>query len=173
MNGWAIQAVGAAALVAGIASVQFKSRKGILLAQLLANALWFIHFGLLGALTGALLNAIGALRAYLFFRWRSSKWSRAVFWVVLGTVFIAGIMTWGTPVSLLAVIGIVLSTIALWQDNEQHIRWLLLIGSPIWFIYDFLVGSYVGSINELIFSASIIVALIRYQRVNRRVDGTV
>ena len=63
----------------------------------------------------------------------------------------------------MAIAGMVLSTIGLWQRNEQHIRWFLLLGSPVWLAYDLLVGSYAGMVNEVIFASSIIIALLRYR----------
>ena len=163
-----IQAIGLIALAAGISSVQFKTRRGILMAQLFASGLWFAHFGFLGAFTGAFLNAIGVLRTASFHRFKQSRYAGAVFWSVMVIVLLVGILTWNTAVSLLAISGMLLSTIALWQRDEQRIRWLLLANAPLWFGYDLLIGSYAGMVNEIFFASSIVIALMRYRRVRHR-----
>lgn len=167
MNGLdvAIQLIGFIALALGAASFQPKLRRNILRFQLLSNIFWVTHFLLLGATTGAALNAAGAVRAYLFNKYGRLK-TRSCWLLVfiISLVLVLGVLTWQGWLSLLPMAAMTIATIGFWQRDEQRIRLITLFGAPLWLIYNLLSGSYAGVTNELLVITSILVALWRYRR---------
>lgn len=161
MNEVLIQLVGLLAMLLGVTSVQWKHRSYILLTQVSASIMWVVHFLLLGALSGAAMNAVGGVRSVVFLRKKRPRW---LLWCLLAVVVAVGGLTWQGPLSILPTCGMLAGTLALWQQDEQRIRRLLLLASPLWFSYNLLVGSYAGIANELILITSILVALWRYRR---------
>ena len=60
---WFIQLIGLVGSVISFTSLQSGSRKKILSLQILCCLLWVVHYGLLGAYTGVLINLLGLGRA--------------------------------------------------------------------------------------------------------------
>lgn len=160
-----VQLLGFIGLAFGALSFQPKHRKNILRFQLVSNTFWVMHFSLLGAPTGAALNAAGGLRAYLFNRYGSRK--RRPLWLavgIIGLMIVLAALTWQGWLSLLPMAGMIIATIGFWQREEQRIRLILLFASPLWLSYNILSGSYAGITAELLAMTSILVALWRYRR---------
>lgn len=167
MSNWPliVQIIGFAAIAFEVGSYQPKHRKRILGFQLIGNLLWVVHFLLLSAPTGAVLNAVGAVRAYTFNRFGShegrSQWLLAI---IVATIFAVSLLTWQGPISLLPMTGMSLATIGMWQRDEQRIRKIIFFSWPLWLIYNILVGSYAGVVNELLIAVSILIGLWRHRR---------
>lgn len=160
-----IQAIGFVGVLFFILSYQIKSNKMLFLMQLLGTAMFCCQFILLGAYSGAA-NLIGIIvrNALLMkcreWKWVKSKWVVAVFLAFFTAAFI---LTWQGPVSLLPYAAMVVTTIAYWTDNAQKIRLgNLVCGSPCWLVYDALIGSWAGVLNETITLVSIFVSIWRY-----------
>ena len=60
------QIIGIIAMGFNILSYQGKSKRTVILMQLVGTLLFTINFGLLGATIGALMNGIGFIRAIIF-----------------------------------------------------------------------------------------------------------
>lgn len=157
------QIVGAIAFVLEIATVQWR-REQILFTQLIANGFWVVHFLLLGALSGAAMNVVGAIRSYVFYKTNHDRRSVLVLWAVLGLVLVAGMLTWQGWVSLLPIGGMITAVIAFWQLKEQRLRLLIFTSAPLWLAYNIIVGSYGGVANEIMLMVSSGIALWRYQQ---------
>lgn len=154
------QIVGFIALLSAIAVFQSNDRKKMLYIQLLTALLFAVHYGLLGAWTGVAMNLIGGARNYIFIRTRRQIW----LYVVIITFIAASIVTWQSAYSVLPLVGMVSGTIAFWMSSSSKIRYLALLSPPVWFIYNFLVGSYAGLLAEMFIFASIIVGIQRFDR---------
>ena len=165
MNPILIQAIGFVGVLFFIISYQIKSNRMLFLLQLLGTAMFCCQFLLLGATSGAA-NLIGImvrnalLIKYRDWAWVRSKWTEIIFLIFFTAAFIA---TWQGLISLLPYAAVVSTTIAYWIDNAQKIRLgNLACGSPCWLIYDVLIGSWAGVLNESITLGSIIVSIWRY-----------
>jgi hypothetical protein len=171
-----IQLVGFAAMIVGLLSYHPKHKKTILKSQLIANALWVIHFAGVGAFTGSALNLGSAVRAFVFNTKQAQKKKRSlgIFWAVIVLISVLSFISWQGPLSLLPFAGMLISTTAFWQRNPQYIRLLLLATGPFWFTYNCLSGSYAGAINEVFAFASISLAFVRHlPAVKQRVRAVV
>ena len=164
-----IQAIGIVAMGLAIFSFQSKESKGVLYLQVGSSTAWAIHFLLLGAYTGAILNAIAIVRNLLFsfkrYRFFASKWWIAVFSVIFTVV---AVLTWEGWLSILPLVGMVTSSFAFFMKDANKLRYLYFLSSPPWLIYDAISKSIGGTITEAFCMISIIIALIRYSDKRKR-----
>ena len=52
-------------------------------------------------------------------------------------------------------------------SNEKIIRRISLMGSPFWFIYNFLSRAYGSAVGDILTMMSIIVAMVKYRNLNK------
>jgi hypothetical protein len=164
MNFIFIQIIGLLGLLFVIISFQ-KDKKSFTLGVLLLAALFFTtHFLLLGAWTGAAMNGISAVRAYVFNLRDRKTWlnNRITMYLFILFFWIAGLLTWQGYVSLLPVIGMTLECLSLWSKKTRHMRWLFLACTPFWLVYNYMVDSYAGIATEIFIISSLLVAIIRF-----------
>ncbi len=158
------QAIGLAAFCAAVASFQKNSQKGILTFQLVSSTLFCLHFALLGASVGAMLNAIAAVRAFVFSN-KEKAWARSRFWLVFFTLLCAaaGIFTWENGFSILPILGMAFTTAAFWIEDPAMVRRVSFPSSPCWLIYNAVHHSWAGVMTEVFVMCSILVAMWRYE----------
>lgn len=159
---WVVQLIGFVAVCFSFAIFQFNNRKKMLHVSMFGQILYAIHFALLGAFTGSLMNIIGAVRSYLFARIDTKKKPMILFYVFVSMYLIALFFTWKGPISVLPVIGMISGTIAFWQTNPRHIRMIGLISPPLWFTYNFISGSYPGMLAEVVLLSSNLIGIYRF-----------
>lgn len=166
----AAQVVGFAAMLSAIICFQQKSRKNILLWQLIVCSLWTLHFIILGVATGTAINALQVVRAIIFNFKEKKKWAQWSGWlyVFIALTIASGVVTWEGPLSILPVIGTSFSTISLWMKKPLTIRLLTFPVSITWGIYDFASNSLAGGFNEIFCIISLITAIIRIDIPARR-----
>jgi hypothetical protein len=142
----------------------FQQNKRLVMLQLATTAafLYTIHFFMLGALTGAMMNLIGAGRCYVFYKVTPNKHNEWILWAFLGLSAAATIATWQGPISLLALAGSVCSGIASWKKEPRTIRRFALSAPPLWFTYNAISGSYPGMFIEIAILASNLVGQRRF-----------
>ena len=158
------QVIGFLALLFVLLSFQKNNRYFILLFLIIAQILFTIHFGLLGAWTGAAMNGVAALRTYIFNQRESKHWSNNHVWLYLFILlfWISGIISWKGYFSLLPILAMTVDSFAVWNKKTSNIRLFMLIPRPLWFVYNFTVGSYAGMITEVFVLFSIVVGVIRF-----------
>ena len=174
---WIGQALGVVGMGFNILSYQCKRQRGIVTMQLIASGIFMMHFFLLGALIGAILNGISLFRAGVFVN-RGKKWADNILWV---PVFITlsclayvvnftllkdmsfpnGTVLTDYIVEVLPVIGLVVSTFSMRTRYASVARKLFLINSPMWLVYNIINSSIAGIITEIFALISIITAIIR------------
>ena len=67
------------------------------------------------------------------------------------------------PLDLLPIAGVLLHTGAFWLTNEKIIRRVSLIGSPFWFVYNFVSRAYGSALGDLLTMCSIVIAMIKFR----------
>ena len=142
-----------------VAAFQVNDRRTLLRLQILSCIVWALYYSSMGAYTGAGLILLGALRSFVFDRYRDHEW---VYGAFIMTFTVVALVTWENWTSIMALIGMILATTALWQENPRNIRSILLTVVPFWLVYNLLSGSYLGAVADLITFASITVAIIRF-----------
>ena len=156
------QIIGFVALVFAMLSYQMKTQKGIVLIQIVSCTFFAVHFLMLKAYTGALLNLIAAVRSVVFAN-KDKKWGKSNWWIVLFSVIsvVAIAFTWEGYLSLLPMAGMVLTSIAWGIEKASLVRLISFPSSPLWIIYNLKSRSTAGVLTEVFVMISIITAMIR------------
>ena len=165
MQEFIIQAIGFAGMAAFILSYQLKTNKALYSCQLIGSALFCLQFFLMHALTGCLSLLINILRSMLLLRYKEWRWVRSPLVPLALVLGFAAVLrfTWAGPVSLLAFTASAFSTICYWSNNARTLRLAnLLVASPCWLVYDFIVQSWGGMASEAITIISILISIRRF-----------
>lgn len=169
------QLIGIAAMGFNILSYQQKTRSRAIAFQLVGSLMFSVNFFLLGAIVGAILNVVSAIRAVVFLNRdklhaNHSAWL-AGFILVYLISFILTFTAFGkdpTPMNLLVeflpVIGMTATTVSFRMSDAKAIRRFGLISSPSWLIYN-IANFSIGAIAcEVLSLCSIVIGIFRYDR---------
>ena len=160
-----IQGIGFLGLLAFISSYQIKSNRKLFLIQMVGVLLFALQFLLMGAYSGCLSLFLTAKRNIFMSKYKEWQWvKQKVFPVLICALFTAILFfTWDGPISLLAYVASVVSTIFYWTNDARKLRLAnLFVCSPCWIIYDVIVGSIGGIASESLTMISIIVSICRF-----------
>ena len=107
---------------------------------------------------------INIIRNLLLVKRKECKWveRKSTMLVILALLTAMTIYTWSGIISLLPFIMVAVTTIGYWTNNAQKIRLSQFIGSPCVLLYDVLIQSWGGVLNETITLVSIIISVIRF-----------
>ncbi len=159
-----VQAIGIVGAVCSFASYQFKDKKRIFIALILANVLMAVNYALLGGISGAVLNAVCAVRCVVFCNRDKKIFSHKaippLFTVVIAA---AGAMSWQNAFSLLVIAALAINNLVLAYCSAQTLRKSLLITCPMMLAYAIVFFSIGGIITELLAIGSAVVGIIRYR----------
>ena len=164
MNQILIQGIGFFALFFVILSFQKKKRVSLLLIMLAGLLLFVVHFSLLKAWTGALMNLVEAGVVFVSYKREVSGWAKKSFWpyVFILLYILFGLLTVKNRIDILPIIAQIFGAIAVWQKNPRIIRYIMLAPRPLWFIYNATVGSYAGMMTEILIFISVIIGIVRF-----------
>ena len=165
-----VQGVGYLALLFVLLSFQGRKRVQILLAMLTGVLLFVLHYSLLHAWTGALMNAIEASVVFVSFKKEKSTWANNKLWlyVFISLYVLAAALTVKNPVDVLPIIAQISGAIAVWQTNPRSIRFIMLIPRPLWFVYNLAVGSQAGAVAEVFMLSSVLAGIVRYDILKKK-----
>lgn len=158
-----IQIIGLIGTALFFLSYQCKSNRNLFRVQLLSYVCYTTHLLLLGAVTGGISYVLNTLRSFcLGSKWRFGR-SWAMCWVICTLQMVTLLVTWSGWISILPVAANIAATIGGYTHNPRKIRVAgMFINSPLWIIYDILVGSWAGILDEVVTEASMIISIIRY-----------
>lgn len=147
-----------------IISYQIRSNRALFLCQLMGCIVFCIQFFLMGAYTGAISLIINIARNLLLLKSNDWKWakSQVTLAVIIVLLLVMTIYTWAGWISVLPFASVAVTSIGYWTQNAQKIRLSQLFGSPCTLLYDILVHSWGGAVNEAIAILSIIISIIRF-----------
>ena len=168
------QIIGYIAMAIVLITFQFKTQKTIIILQFFSTLLFSIHFFMLGAYSGALLNALCMVRAFVYANLSGWGGHKAWMYFFIFMTFVCYALTVSlfipdpTPaqfaLEILPVIGNVITCIGMRKEKAADVRRYTLCSSPLWFSYNVISGSIGGALTEAIASLSIITAMIRLDR---------
>lgn len=156
------QLIGFVALLFALSVFQANKRGNMIKLHIVAATLYAIHFFMLGAFTGSIMNLLGGTRNFLFYKIKQRTWLLPG--VFMLAYVIACMLTWEGLVSLLPMFGMIAGTLAFWQQEAKMVRYFALISFPLWFAYSYIVGSYPGMITEVILFTSNLIGMYRFDR---------
>lgn len=164
------QIIGLLAVTTFLFSYQQKKRKYIIAFNTVSRCLYILQYVLLGAFSGAVLDVLGALSSVIAgqkHRRTIEKHAKAL--LILIDIIIVGVggsiaITERNWLDVFPIIGVLLHTSAFWMTDEKKIRWVSLLGSPFWLVYNYLSQAYGSALGDGLTICSIIIAMIRYNK---------
>jgi hypothetical protein len=164
MSNTLVQGIGYIALLFVILSFQRNTRKMILGIMLTGLLLFVVHYLLLGATTGAVMNLIEAAVVFLAYKKESAKWAQSRYWlyIFIAAFILAGLLTGTTFIDGLPIIAQIAGTLAVYQTRPRAIRFIMLIPRPLWFVYNLTIGSSAGMVAEILILTSVLIGIVRF-----------
>lgn len=163
------QIIGLSAVATFLLSYQQKKRNNIIILNTISRCLYILQYLLLGAFSGAVLDILGAISSVIAGQKHTSfirKHTKAVFITINICILIAGgiiALINKSLLDLLPIAGVLLHTSAFWISSEKTIRRVSLLGSPFWFVYNFLSRAYGSAIGDILTICSILIAMLRHK----------
>lgn len=158
-----VQAIGLAGTVLFFASFQCKSNKNLFRVQFLSYLCYTVHLLFLGAITGGISYMINTFRSFCLGSKIEFAHSKQMCITICILQITALIVTWSGWISLLPVAANIASTVAGYTHNARKIRIAgMFVNSPLWIIYDIIVGSWAGILDEMFSEGSMILSIVRY-----------
>jgi hypothetical protein len=163
---WFVQGIGAVGLAFIVYSYASKTRNDILRHQIAGSGIYILHFALLSAWTGALMNVIVIFRNWVFIKKDTRSWAGHPGWILFFILLSIGSLyfSWEGWISLLPVIAVILGIIGRWHDSPAVLRIYGLIGAFLWVPYTIVVHSYSGIVTQIFIIIAIIIGMIRHDR---------
>jgi hypothetical protein len=159
-----------AATVSGVLAVvlfllcfQLKTRKSIIICNMLSRAMYILQYILLFAFVGAAMDGSALLSSFIASKKDSGiirRFKIPVFILVNAIILTVGILLYESVFSIAAILGVLFETIALWMSREQVIRILSLIAAPLWLVYNISCGAWGSAVGCVLTMISIIIALV-------------
>ena len=139
------QAVGIVAMAFVILSFQFKNNAACFAMTLVGGSLFLVHYGMVGAWGGCLMNAVACVMSIvLLLGERVKKLPVLIVLLALyaGVTALVLIKGWDTPLALLACVAQFGVTIGMWTRDDVKLR--IVRGgfvAPLWITYNAINGS--------------------------------
>ena len=162
--------VGLLAVAIFLASYQQKKRKNIILFNATSRALYVLQYILLGAFEGAALDIAGMIASLLAQKKDAAIIKKHLKLFIIGidiAIIASGLLFYRNIFSLFPIVGVLLHTSAFWLEKEKHIRLVSLLGSPFWLVFNLTSGAYGSAIGDTLSIVSILVAILRYDILNK------
>lgn len=166
--------IGVIGVVLYISSYQFKRRKTIVAMYTVANLMYVIQYLMLGAYTGVAMDFLALISSIIAKKKTNSLIAKYHIFIMLGLdalMIAAGIMLYQNVFSFFAVAAVITETTALWCTNENKIRALTLLATPMWLTYNIAFSAYGAVVGSVINLISLTTAIIRYRQPKNKESG--
>ena len=150
-----IQAIGLFGTVLFFMSYQCKNNRTLFRVQFVSYLCYTVHLLMLGAITGGISYVLNTVRSFCLGS-RSSFLKGKTMCAALCVMQAAAlIFTWdGWNIA---------ATIGGYTYSPKKIRLVgMFVNSPLWIIYDVIIGSWAGILDEIVTEISMIVSIFRY-----------
>ena len=144
---------------------QLKHAKSIIACRVLSSLFYVLQYLLLFAFVGAAMDAAALVTSYIAYRRDTAFVKRHKIPILILTnaaIVTVGILLYTSPISLLAVAGVLFESASNWMKKEKTIRLVSLPAVPCWLIYNLAAGAYGAAIGSFLALLSLISAMIRY-----------
>ncbi len=156
-------------------SYQGKSKRALILMQFFGTTLFTVHFFMLGAALGFLMNLIGAIRGLTFSLWNPGKTGNririAVFLCLILAMYPLAFTVLGVEptaknliLEVLPIIAVVITTVSYGCTSAGTVRKLALFSAPFWLVYNICNLSAGGILCEIFVICSALIGIFRYDR---------
>lgn len=157
------QVIGIIAMAVGAIALAQKNTKTIVVIQACSAALFGIHYFLLGAYAGAVLNFLSMARNIII-KQKKHGWANPKIWfpIFVLSFAVAVYFSGDGLLGILPMAGCIFLSIGLYIDDGAKARRFIICSSPCWLAYNAINGSIGGVIAEIINMCSLISAFIRF-----------
>lgn len=158
-----VQAIGILGTVVFFLSYQCKKNRNLFRVQFVSYLCYTTHLLLLGAVTGGISYVLNMVRSFCLgskYAFLKGKWMCAALCALqIATL----VFTWDGWWSVLPVAANIAATVGGYTHNARTIRLAgIFVNSPLWIVYDIVVGSWAGIIDEVVSEASMLLSIWRY-----------
>lgn len=158
-----IQGIGFWGTILFFLSYQCRNNKTLFQVQFVSYLCSTIHLLLLGAITGGISYILNTVRSFCLGSKNDFLKGRLVCCILCILQVTTLVFTWNGWWSILPVVANIAATIGGYTYNARKIRIVgMLINSPLWIVYDIVVGSWAGILDEIVSEVSMIISIIRY-----------
>lgn len=158
-----VQAVGFLGTILFFLSYQCKSNKRLFQVQFVSYLCYTIHLLMLGAVTGGISYVLNTVRSFCLGSRIPVLKGKGMCAALCFLQIVTLVFTWDGWWSVLPVAANIASTLGGYTHNPRKIRAAgMFINSPLWILYDIIVGSWAGILDEIVSEASMILSVYRY-----------
>jgi hypothetical protein len=163
MNHLFIQAIGFLGTILFFLSYQCKRNQTLFRVQFVSYLCYTVHLLMLGAVTGGVSYILNTFRSFCLGSRNSFLKGKRMCGIICVLQLAALWLTWDGWWSVLPVAANIAATIGGYTYNARKIRVVgMFINSPLWIIYNGIVGSWAGILDEIVTEASMILSIYRY-----------
>lgn len=157
------QAIGFLGTILFFLSYQFKNNKTLFRVQFVSYLCYTVHLLMLGAVTGGVSYMLNTVRSFCLGSRNSFLKSRGMCGLLCVLQGLTLVFTWNGWPSLLPIAANIAATIGGYTYSARKIRVVgMCINSPLWILYNIIVGSGAGILDEVVSEASMILSILRY-----------
>lgn len=158
-----VQVIGFAGTILFFLSFQCRKNQNLFRVQLLSYLCYTTHLLMLGAVTGGVSYILNLIRSFCLGSNNTFLKGKHMCRIICALQVMTLLFTWDGWLSILPVAANIASTIGGYTHNPRKIRIAgMFINSPLWIIYDILVGSWAGVLDELVSELSMVISIFRY-----------
>ena len=158
-----IQAIGFIGTIVFFLSYQCRQNKNLFRVQFISYLCYTVHLLLLGAVTGGISYVLNTVRSFCLGSKSTFLKSKVMCLIICLLQLVTLLFTWDNWWSVLPVAANIAATIGGYTFNARKIRAVgIFINSPMWIVYNALVGSWAGILDEIVSEASMIISVLRY-----------
>ncbi len=151
------QLVGACGMLSLFIMYQQSNRMKYLYYKLLSDVIWTVHYLMLSAIGGAIPNMVGIVRELIFMKEFKKKYTKVIWAAIFITINASlGIILADSWIQFVPICASAFVTVSLTFQKTSNIRLLTIPISITFLIYDIVVGSWAGVLNESISLVSMI-----------------
>ena len=163
MGDFWIQAVGFLGTILFFLSYQCKSNRNLFRIQFICYVCYTVHFLLLGAITGGISYILNTVRSFCLGSKNDFLKGKWMCGIICALQMVTLVVTWDSWWSILPVAANIAATVGGYTFNARKIRVVgMFINSPLWIVYNILVGSWAGIADELVTEVSMVISIFRY-----------
>ena len=158
-----VQGIGFLGIILFFLSYQCKNNKGLFSVQFVSYLFYTAHFLMLGAITGGISYILNAIRSFCLAGNNRFLKSKQMCVIICALQMLTLFLIWDGLWSVLPIAANIAATIGGYTYNPRKIRVVgMLVNSPLWIVYNIIVGSWAGVIDEIITEVSMILSICRY-----------
>lgn len=148
-----------------VMSVQFKSKKNILITQIGASLCYLTVYVIKGAWSGVAIEVLEELKDVVFINIEKhgKKIPMFILTLFLLSLVVVSVIFYDGIFSLLPLVINIMLFVSTYFKDPKAIRWVMLFAGIMWGIYNFYLHAYIILIGNLLEVVSAIISIIRFK----------